>query len=392
MNRHVNNISGRLSLRPPQRDSLVILDRICEILFAQKDLGSLRDGKADRSAQLAAIQNEYPTVTNFEREFPSLCFALATGVGKTRLMGAFITYLHLAKGISNFFILAPNLTIYNKLISDFTPNTPKYVFKGIAEFSINTPELITGDNYENRGNLLNSLITCKINIFNISKINSEVRGGKEPRIKRLSEYLGESYFDFLTNLDDLVILMDESHRYRASAGIRAINELKPILGLELTATPRVETGGKSSSFQNVIYDYPLRRAMEDGFVKEPAVVTRQDFNPTGMSPEAIECIKLKDGIRLHESIKVELETYARNANVPVVKPFVLVIARDITHASQIVELIQSDEFFGGRYRDKIIQVDSSKKEDETIERLLKVESTSEPTEVVVHVNTAFPCQ
>src|ERR1019366_2593382 len=28
----------------------------------------------------------------------------------------------------------------------------------------------------------------KVNIFNIPKINSEVRGGKSPRIKRLSEY------------------------------------------------------------------------------------------------------------------------------------------------------------------------------------------------------------
>ena len=38
-------------------------------------------------------------------------------------MGAFISYLHLARGINNFFVLAPNLTIYNKLIADFTPNT-----------------------------------------------------------------------------------------------------------------------------------------------------------------------------------------------------------------------------------------------------------------------------
>ncbi len=36
--------------------------------------------------------------------------------------------------------------------------------------------------------------------------------------------------------------MDESHRYRGSAGVRAINELKPILGLEVTATPQVENG------------------------------------------------------------------------------------------------------------------------------------------------------
>lgn len=91
---------------------------------------------------LNAIRNEFPSVTDFEREFPSLCFALATGVGKTRLMGAFISYLHLAHGIRNFFVLAPNLTIYNKLITDFTPNTPKYVFKGIAEFVTSPPWML----------------------------------------------------------------------------------------------------------------------------------------------------------------------------------------------------------------------------------------------------------
>ena len=56
-------------------------------------------------------------------------------------MGAFISYLHLAHGINNFFVLAPNLTIYNKLIADFTPGTPKYVFKGIAEFATDPPRL-----------------------------------------------------------------------------------------------------------------------------------------------------------------------------------------------------------------------------------------------------------
>jgi type III restriction enzyme len=73
-------------------------------------------------------------------------------VGKTRLMGAFISYLHLAHGINNFFVLAPNLTIYNKLIADFSrPQHPKYVFKGIAEFATDAPEIITGDNYDQRG-------------------------------------------------------------------------------------------------------------------------------------------------------------------------------------------------------------------------------------------------
>jgi type III restriction enzyme len=383
VNPKVNAIAGRLSLRPPQRRSLEILDRITEIIPPHKG--------ADIAAALEILRGEFPTVTDFEREFPSFCFALATGVGKTRLMGAFISYLHLAHGINNFFVMAPNLTIYNKLIADFTPNTPKYVFKGIAEFATDAPEIITGDNYEAKaGTLFDQLLRCKVNIFNISKINSEVRGGKSPRIKRLSEYIGESYFEYLAGLPDLVLIMDESHRYRASAGVRAINELKPVLGLELTATPFVEgTGGRAIPFKNVILDYPLGKAMADGFVKEPAVVTRKNFNPAGMTPEAIEQMKLEDGIWLHESVKVELETFARETGNVIVKPFVLIISRDITHAKQLMELIQSDDFFKGAYKTKVIQVDSSKtgaEEDEMIERLLKVESTDEPTEIVIHVN------
>ncbi len=382
MNPQVNAIAGRLSLRLPQRHALEILDRITEIVPPGK--------RSDLAVALEVIRGEFPKVEDFERDFPSICFALATGVGKTRLMGAFISYLHLAHGINHFFVLAPNLTIYNKLITDFTPNTPKYVFKGISAFATDAPEIVTGDNYEQKaGSLFDQLLRCKVNIFNISKINSEVRGGRSPRIKRLSEFIGESYFEYLAGLPDLVLIMDESHRYRASAGVRAINELKPILGLELTATPFVETAQGAVPFKNVILDYPLGRAMADGFVKEPAVVTRKNFNPAGMTPEAIELMKLQDGVRLHEQVKVELETYARESGKEIVKPFVLVIARDTTHARQLVELIQSDAFFEGRYKTKVIQVDSSKtgaEEDEMVERLLKVEHADEPTEIVIHVN------
>src|SRR6266550_4306972 len=170
MHRQVNAIAGRLSLRPPQRRSLEILDRVKEIVPPHKG--------ADIKTALGVIHSEFPTVMDFEREFPSLCFALATGVGKTRLMGAFISYLNLAHGKDNFFVLAPNLTIYRKLIADFTPNTPKYVFKGIAEFATNPPEVITGDDYESRAStLFDRLVRCKVNVFNIAKISAEVRGG-----------------------------------------------------------------------------------------------------------------------------------------------------------------------------------------------------------------------
>ncbi|CUI27302.1 DEAD/DEAH box helicase [Pseudomonas aeruginosa] len=386
--RVLHAVTGRLSLRPPQAESLIKLARALDA--APELLGHERDV----SAILSTLKAEFSTLEDFEREFPSLCFALATGVGKTRLMGAFIAYLHLAHGINNFFVLAPNLTIYNKLITDFTRNTPKYVFKGIAEFAQQPPLIITGDNYDQTGAAVDDQSMgfahdVRINIFNISKINSEVRGGKEPRIKRMKEVLGDSYFNHLANLSDLVLLMDESHRYRASAGVRAINELKPLFGLEVTATPFVESNRGPVPFKNVVIDYPLARAMEDGFVKEPAVVTQRNFDAKAHTPEEIEKTKLEDGVRLHETTKVELLTYARENGVKPVKPFMLVIARDTTHAAQLLALLESEAFYEGRYQGKVIQVDSSRtgaEEEEMITRLLAVESVDEPTEIVIHVN------
>ena len=383
-----NHITGRLSLRPPQAESLNRLTRAIacapELMAHERDLANL----------LASLKAEFPTLEDFEREFPSLCFSLATGVGKTRLMGAFVAYLHLAHNINNFFVLAPNLTIYNKLIADFTPNTPKYVFKGIAEFAQQPPLIITGDNYDQSGAVVSDTPRgfahdVRINIFNISKINSEVRGGKEPRIKRMKEVLGDSYFDHLATLNDLVLLMDESHRYRASAGVRAINDLNPLFGLEVTATPFVETTRAPLAFKNVIMDYPLGQALNDGFVKAPAVVTQRNFNAKEHSADEIENIKLQDGVRVHEATKVELLTYARENGVKIVKPFMLVIARDTTHAKQLFNYIESGDFYDGRYDGKVIQVDSSKsgaEEEEMITRLLAVESVDEPTEIVIHVN------
>lgn len=386
----VNTIANRLSLREPQRDSLKILDRVLEI-------SNLTKG-ADTKQILEIIQSEFPAVKDFERAFPSLCFSLATGVGKTRLMGAFIAYLHRFYGVKNFFVVAPNLTIYNKLHQDFTQNTPKYVFKGISEFAQNQPEIVTGDNYESglgaHGNLFSKVV---INIFNIAKITAK-DGGKlakddarrsVARVRRLIETIGESYFDFLASKEDLVVIMDESHRYRASAGWEALNDLKPVLGLELTATPQVERNGKSVPFKNVIYDYPLACAIRDGYVKEPAVATRENFNPKQYSADELEKIKLHDAVCIHESRKASLQIYADNKGVKTVKPFILVVATDTKHSAELKGYMESPEFFEGRYAGKILEINSATsgaEKDENIDKLLTVEDPNNPVEIVIHVN------
>lgn len=370
-------ITQRLSLRSPQEQSLAILADVVSKIELSQD--------ADLTVALATIQAAYPSVTDFERDFPSLCFALATGVGKTRLMGAFAAYLFLTGRSRHFFVLAPNTTIYDKLIQDFTLGTPKYVFTGIAEFAQNPPILVTGDNWESgRGIQGGDLFghTPIINIFNVDKINKD-----KGRIKKLHEYIGESYFDYLAGLPDLVLMMDEAHRYRAKAGMKAVAELKPVLGLEMTATPKT-VGANSQPFKNVIINYGLGNAMADGFVKEPAVATRANFDPSSVTPEQLEQIKLEDGIHYHEYVKVELDIYARESGKTKVHPFMLVVAQDTTHAKALREQIENEKFFGGRYKGKVAEVHSALKgeeNDEAVQRLVALEHDGQ-TDVVIHVN------
>ena len=383
MNQIAENIKQRLSLRKPLQEALDILSHLADKLDLKKEV--------DLKMELEKVQALYPTCSDFERDFPSICFSIATGVGKTRLMGACVTYLYLNKGIKNFFVLAPNLTIYNKLIEDFgNSSNPKYVFNGIAEFVHNKPVIITGDNY-NQVSSLFSETEIRINIFNVSKFARETKPVKEdgrnlaPRIKRLSEYLGQSYWDYLSGLNDLVILMDEAHRYHADKSKDAINELKPILGIELTATPFDE---KSNQFRNVVYEYSLAQALTDGlYVKNPTIATRKDFEPQGRSEEEIEKIKLEDAISIHEDTKQALKLYALNQEKKLVKPFILVVCRDTTHAKSVYDLINSDDFYSGIFKHKVLQIDSTTRNEELIEQqFISLEKEDNEIEIVIHVN------
>ncbi len=383
MNPTTENIKQRLSLRKPLQEALDILTHLAGELELKKEV--------DLKSELEKVQSLYPTCSDFEREFVSICYSIATGVGKTRLMGACIAFLYLEKGIRNFFVLAPNLTIYNKLIEDFgNSSNPKYVFNGIAEFVHNKPVIITGDNY-NQASSLFSETEIRINIFNVSKFAREIKPTKEggrnmaPRIKRLSEYLGQSYWEYLSNLNDLVILMDEAHRYHADKSKEAINELKPILGIELTATPIDEKGDQ---FRNVVYEYSLAKALDDGlYVKNPTIATRKDFNPQGRSEEEIEKIKLEDAVSIHEDTKQELKLFALNTGNKIVKPFILVVCKDTTHAKAVFDLVTSVDFYEGEFANKVLQIDSTTRNEELIEeQFISLESEDNEIEIVIHVN------
>ena len=104
----VSRISYAMSLRGPQKEALSYLDAISTHCDYQ------RDSKAAVEAAATEHCEKQRTIkVDAKFDFPSFCFAMATGIGKTRLMGASIYYLYKTKGYRHFFILAPGSTIYD---------------------------------------------------------------------------------------------------------------------------------------------------------------------------------------------------------------------------------------------------------------------------------------
>ncbi|MCR5771418.1 MAG: DEAD/DEAH box helicase family protein [Butyrivibrio sp.] len=373
----VEKIKWAMSLRDPQYEALKCFDDISSKLEYKTA------AKAD-AEKIASENCQEPHKISVDKEFdfPSFCFDMTTGIGKTRLMGACIYYLYKTKGYKHFFILAPGNTIYDKMRRETVPGHPKYMFKGL-EAEMGRPKVYDGENYLSypvryvQSELqIEKTSEIQIFIFNISKIFT--RGDLEFKFHKFNENLGGSFADVLKSFDDLVFCMDEAHRYYAPASKTAINYLNPVLGLEFTATPK-------STNKNIIFRYGLEQGAGK-FLKIPVVMGRT--NTAGYSEDDIEEMKLKDGIKLHERRKAIVYKYCVDNGLEQVKPIVLVACKDTTHAKKIKEKIDSDAFFGGRYVGKVIEIDSSTRGEETeenIQKLLTIEQNTNPVEIVLHV-------
>lgn len=369
----VNQIGYAMSLREPQKEALSYLAAISENCNYQTD-----DKSTVEKVATQYCEGGHTIKVAKAFDFPSFCFDMATGIGKTRLMGAAIYYLYKTKGYKHFFILAPGNTIYDKLRKEAQPSHPKYIFKGL-EAEMGVPRVFDGENYLQYNQMrleIEKTSELQLFIFNISKIFT--RGDVQFKFHKFQEMLGASFADILASFDDLVICMDEAHRYYAPQSMKAINYLQPVLGLEFTATPK-------DTNRNIIYTYDLAKGAGK-YLKVPVVMGRT--NTAGYSAEDIEEMKIRDGLTLHENRKRVVRQYCSDHDLDYVKPIVLIACRDTEHAKRIRALIDSDDFHDGRYRNKVIEIHSNMSGEETednIKKLLSIESSSNPIEIVLHV-------
>jgi type III restriction enzyme len=113
----LKDLNVSMSLRKPQQEALGVFAEVLDLLkwekvpwvtqsernpqterervYTPEQIADIdRQHSRELAAQLDRVREKFLTVTSFEREFPSVCFSLATGVGKTRLMAAIMAYLH----------------------------------------------------------------------------------------------------------------------------------------------------------------------------------------------------------------------------------------------------------------------------------------------------------
>jgi superfamily II DNA or RNA helicase len=387
----VLDLATEMSLREPQRKSLERLDTILA------ELGEPLNGRSLGEWEAAALAEVQPFAFD-QLDYPSLAFQLATAVGKTRLIGASILYLHRANGINTFLVVAPNRTVYRKLKDDFTAGTAKFVFAGVSR--IPEFDLISGENYlaanpDGRIEDPNRMIVC---VLNIQKLLVGRGTSRTFIFRQPNEATGQAFADILEARRDLVVLMDESHHYRASASAEAITSLRPLLGLETTATPRIDN---ARSFRNVVYRYDLRRgisesrkASEDiaagrptdkGYMKIPVAIARADDHSLSAD---IEDHKLLDGLNRHLVKKAKLAEWCSTHALPLVLPLVLVTAPNIAEAGKLYERINHAAFMEGAFVDRVININTGlgvTDYEAQVERLLQLEAPTNSYEVVIHV-------
>lgn len=303
-----------------------------------------KDGFDSRSLKQKTIQ-ESKNDDNKTVQWHKVGFEMATGSGKTLLMGATVMDLW-HKGYRDFLILTPNTILFDKTVENFTPRAVKSIFGDGWNLTYN---LVTGNSYRDKTCNYEEDRDISFYVFNMQKFYDKATASNKkigedtmkgvPYVRRpLEDSLWRdktgnhtiSFVEFLRERRP-VIISDEAHHYQQNKTTEAIFELLPSIVLEFTATS-LEKNGSESFGQNNLYKYPMQRYINEGYGKRIFAVG------CGTGDEKItdevtdsDKQKLVWGMLIHLLKRESL----RAVNAPIKKSMLLTKARSIKHADAI---------------------------------------------------------
>lgn len=257
-------------------------DSLSKMGMLDKDIPDYIQDNLNPTFKLRAYQNKaisrfiHYLNLNPNRIKPSqLLFHMATGSGKTLLMGANILYLY-KKGYRNFIFFVNSTNIIDKTRENFlNPESSKYLFNQKIKFEDKEVQINEVDNFE---------VTNK---DDINIIFSTIQGLHSLMTTHRENCL--TYEDFKDN--EIVIISDEAHHINSwtknklgkqeeiakttwEYTVNSIfNSNSENIMLEYTATVDLENYAINEKYQNkILYEYTLKQFRQDGFSKEVKVL------------------------------------------------------------------------------------------------------------------------
>ncbi len=312
-------------------------------------------GGADRETAALGVNPE-------EDRWPRYAFKVATGAGKTKIMSLAMvwSYFHALRESDsamarNFVVVAPNLTVFERLKEDFADGR-------IFDRDPLIPPAWRGDfnlSIVLQGTAGGAVTGGTLYLTNIHRLydTAKRRAKKEAEIyewmgppvaKDKALDTGKALREQITAHEKVMVLNDEAHHLwdPGSAWSEAIaflhREIKDRTGgglaaqLDFSATPKDNHG---RVFQHVVCDAPLGEAVDGGIVKTPIIGRGEGLSetPSNDASERFEQHLLMGYQRWLRS-KQEWEKSGK-------KPLLFVMTEDTDAANQIARRLNGDSLF-----------------------------------------------
>jgi type III restriction enzyme len=297
-----------------------------------------------------------------EDRWPRDCCKVATGGGKTKVMSLAIvwSFFHRLKEpgsdlAQHFAIIAPNLTVYERLKDDFENcaifyKDPLLPEEWKSDFQV---QVVLQD--EPGG----ASTTGTVYLTNIHRLyeSRDNSGGEEegvesifgPPVKRAQALdTSAALRERITRHPRLMVLNDEAHHLHDPdlAWNRAIDALHSqsvsrgnggiFLQLDFTATPKHTNG---ELFRHIICDFPLGEAVDAGIVKVPVLGESDELVERGDKKTPAHerfAMHLQLGYQRYEKTYEELSKTR--------KPILFVMTEDAQSANEIADYLDSEPF------------------------------------------------
>lgn len=297
-----------------------------------------------------------------EDRWAKYCAKVATGGGKTKIMSLVMVWSYFHRLFeagstlpSHFVLIAPNITVYERLRDDFGDGAIFYRDPLIPDdwqqdFQLEVVLQEESGGTASRGALYLTNIHRLYESRDSEPDDDEVTGIFGPAVKKAEALdTGESLRKRIASHPALMILNDEAHHLHdpGLAWNRAIDTLDQmsrgqgnqgvVLQVDFSATPKHNDG---TLFRHIVCDFPLGEAVDAGIVKVP-VLGESDDLPATPDPH----MPFVDRYQTHLQLGYQLYEQSLAEWGPVRKPILFVMTEDTVSAKEVARYLSDEKLF-----------------------------------------------